>query len=201
MGAAIIFGLAATATAAAQQPAPAADPQARAAMHSFGRCVAEQSPEYAAETLAMNFQSAVYRQRLRRLADNNQHCFKRGVMRAGSLAFAGAVAERLLSRDNEPLNRRLARAAGQAPATTWSPSDAAAACVVRSVPDDVAALFATDVASKAEARIAGGLGALLSRCTRGGQTIEASPAGLRAMLATAAFRSVYKAAPAQNTGN
>ena len=164
----------------------------RAVMHDFGRCVARYSEAMAAETLAMDFTTRAYQSRLRQMADNNRDsCFRRrGRMRSDSLLLAGGIAEGLLARDSTPLNARLARAAlGPAPAT-FSPSDAIAVCVIRSVPDDVARLFETDVASEAEAEALAAIAPIVAACNRTGRPFAATHPGLRAILATAAFRSV-----------
>ncbi len=133
---------------AAAQPglpqATASSPEARVAMQRVGSCLADRSPEFAAETLAMDFRSTRYRQRLQNLVRNNESCFREQGMRVAGLAVAGAVAERLLSRDPTPLNVRLARAARGTAATGYSPTDEVAMCIVRSVPDDVSRLFASE---------------------------------------------------------
>jgi hypothetical protein len=170
-------------------------PQARAAIDAFGRCVARRSPARAAETLARDFRSHTYRSALRNLARANESCFRRrGRMRSSELLFAGAMAEELLAVNPELLNVRLARAALRPATPARSESDWTAICVVRSVPDDVARLFATAVASEAEAVALGALAIALSPCNRTGRSLEVSGPGLRAILATAAFRSVRGAA-------
>lgn len=175
---------------------PPTTPEARIAVQDFGRCVARQSPGLAAETLSRDFRTRAYSSALRRLARVNETCFRqRGTMRADGLPFAGALAEALLGNDPVPLNARLARAAlGPAPPAR-SESDRIAICVVRSVPDDVARLFAAAVASEAETATVAALDPIATACNRTGQRLELSPAGLRAMLATAAFRSLAAQPP------
>ncbi len=166
--------------------------QARTTVHAFGRCVARYSAGMAAETLAMDFRSRAYRTRLRTMANNNREsCFRRrGRMRTDSLLFAGGIAEGLLARDSAPLNARLARAALNPATPSFSPSDTIAVCVVRSVPDDVARLFATEVASEAETQALAAIAPLVEACNRTGRPFSATHPGLRAILATAALRSV-----------
>lgn len=169
--------------------------EARETLHAFGRCVARSSAEMAAETLAMDFRTRSYRSRLRQMADNNREsCFRRrGRMRADNLLFAGGIAEGLLASDPTPLNARLARAALGPATPAFSPSDAIAVCVVRSIPDDVARLFGTEVASDAEAEALAVIAPVVAACNRTGQPFSATHPGLRAILATAAFRSVRSA--------
>ncbi|WP_448657462.1 hypothetical protein ACPVPU_08315 [Sphingomonas sp. CJ99] len=99
------------------------------------------------------------------------------------------MAEQLLESAPVAPNVRLARAAAGPAIPSFSPSDAIAICVVRSVPDDVAALFATDVETPAETNAAAKLDIVVTRCSSPVSRVETSVSGLRSMLATAAFRS------------
>ena len=168
-----------------------ATPEALIAAHDFGACVADASAVAAAGVLNRDFTTRAYQQGLRRLTSSNRDCFqRRGSMRAGPLPIAGAIAERLIERRSEPVNVQLARAALRPATRGYSPTDRAAICVVRSVPDDVARMFATDVAGEAEASVAESLKPVLAACLGSRQQIEVTPAGLRAILATAAFREI-----------
>ena len=118
-------------------------------------------------------------------------------MRSGGLSFAGALAERLLERDASALNARIIRA-GSTQTAARSPSDAIALCVGRSAPDDVARLFATEVASDAERDAAKALQVASDACARNQARLETTPEGLRSMLATAAFRTVTTAVAEAN---
>ena len=167
------------------------DSRARIAIQNYGACAAGRSGSAAADVLTRDFRSRQYQQGLRVLSRNNEDCFRRrGRLRSHNLLFAGAMAEHLIEQPAEPLNIRLARAATRPATQAFSPTDRIAICVVRSVPDDVARLFATDVASDAETQAAQGLTAIVVRCNREGHQLQVSPAGLRAMLATAAFRTL-----------
>ena len=168
---------------------------ARHSLQRFATCVADRSPEKAAQTLQMDFTTSTYRSALRRLSEVNRDCFsRRGIMRSATLGFAGALAERLLERDPAPLNVRLARAATMPATPARSASDAIAICVVRSAPDDVARLFATEIATPAESATAKALDVPVRLCSQRGPRLETNVEGLRAMLATAAFRTVAGAA-------
>ena len=164
--------------------------EARAAIQAFGACVADRAAVVARDVLSRDFTSRSYDRGLERLASSHDDCFRqRGTMRSGNLLFAGAIAERLIERDAEPLNARLARAALRPASRPYSPTDQAAICVVRSVPDDVARLFETDVASDAETAASQSLNPVMSACA-GGRPIEVTSAGLRSVLATAALREL-----------
>lgn len=164
-------------------------PTERAAIADFGRCVVKESPAKAHSTLTADFRTAEYRDGLRVLAKVNEGCFrKRGKMRAGGLPFAAAMAEAMIAKGQAPLNVRLARAGIGKTAPTYAPSDAVAMCVARSVPDQVAALFATPIASEAETKTAGDLLTAVRLCTPKGVSVDIAPYGLRAILATASYR-------------
>ncbi|HET7816178.1 MAG TPA: hypothetical protein VFK58_01190 [Sphingomicrobium sp.] len=183
---------------AAAQPVQGSSPGARRAVQQFGACVADQSPEKSARTLAMDFRSPTYRSALNNLARANEGCFGyRGAMRSSRLLLAGAIAERLMARDPAPLNARLVRAAARAAPPARSPSDSIAMCVVRSAPDESARLFASEVASEAEAQAAKSLDVAVRLCSQGQRPLVINLEGLRAMLATAAFRNVDPVALAE----
>ena len=164
-------------------------PTERAAIVEFGRCVVKESPAKAHSVLTRDFRTAEYRAGLKVLATVNETCFpQRGRMRAGGLPFAAAMAEAMLLKGEAPLNVRLARAGIGKAAPTYAPSDAVAMCVARSVPDQVAALFATPIASEAEAKAANDLGVAVKLCSPRDTALDLQPYGLRAILATASYR-------------
>ena len=170
-------------------------PQARAAIHGFGACVAERSSDLAAETLRRDFTTRGYRASLQRLTRANEDCFrKHGRLRSAGLLFAGALAEQLMQRNTEPLNVRLARAALQPATRAYAVSDQVAICVVRSMPDEAGKLFATEVGGTEEAAALQALAPAVSTCSAPRRRLEANAGGLRAILATAAFRSIDGAA-------
>ncbi|MGK6355112.1 hypothetical protein ACMGDH_07775 [Sphingomonas sp. DT-207] len=186
---------------AAVQSAPAeAAPvtlEARETLERYAACVVDGSADKVSETLTKDFRSSEYRNAMDAIRSANAHCSRvlrktgsRGAtMRSSSLLVAGAMAELLLEREGSPLKTRLAKAAGGVQTTAFSPSDAMAICVVRSVPDDVSALFVTTLGSEEEAAAVGRLDPAVKACSAGRQ-YEVNPEGMRAMLATAAFRSV-----------
>jgi hypothetical protein len=169
-------------------------PVALGALHRFSACVAQRSPQLVADTLQRDFTSTRYRNALRLLARNNEDCFdrryRRRALRASGLPFAGALAEHLLARDEAPLNIRLARAATGPALPPYSATDRLSLCLVRSVPDEVGRLLATAVGSPEEAAALRALELPVRICGRDGPRIEAPPAALRAMIATAAYRTL-----------
>lgn len=178
---------------------PASTPQARATLQNFGACVADRSPDLSAQTLAEDFRTSTYTSRLRHVTRVNEDCFRgsrrANRLRSANLLVAGSIAERLLERDAAPVNVQLAHAAARPAPEARSLAEGVALCVVRSTPDDVAALLASDVASESEATAARALGPVISLCNQSGQGIEMSNAALRAILATAAFRATRTGAP------
>jgi hypothetical protein len=165
-----------------------ATPEARRALHEFAGCVARHNGLRAEHVLRLDFTSRRYRDELVRLARVERECFSIRPLSANGLPFAGSLAEHLLLGDPTPLNVRLVRAASQPPTQPFSTTDRMALCVVRSVPDDIARLLATEIGSEVEAEALRALEMPVQVCARGGPRFEVAPVGLRAMFATAAFR-------------
>jgi hypothetical protein len=179
-----------------RENAPYSSAGARYAARNFANCVADASPDRTGELLSMDFTATRFRMGLKTLTEVNRYCFGRsGRLRASNLLFAGALAERMLARDtSRPLNVRLARAAMGPATASFSPTDTIAVCTVRSAPDEVAAFLATSLGSRAESAAANTAAMVVARCSQGGKQLSTTVEGLRAMLATAAFRSVYSGA-------
>lgn len=180
----------------AQPASPSSSPEALRTIQSFGSCIADASTAKAAQTLAGDFRTPAYRRGIDQLVEANRLCAaSRGWsrMRASRLLLAGAIAERLIERDGKPVNVELTKAAAKPAASSYSPTDTAAMCVVRSVPDDVAKLFATEVATDAEKSAADAVQPVMERCLPSTSSVSITTDGLRAMLATAAFRSIHSA--------
>ncbi len=174
---------------------PVSTAEARVAMQRFGACVAQRSGGLAAETVGSDFTTQTYRSRLQRLVRANEDCFREGGRRmlSSNLLFAGAIAEALVEADAQPLNVRLARAAMQPAPSAYSAGDRVAICVVRSLPDETGQLMATDVDSAEEEAAVRALAPVVAACSPG-RRLETNAAGLRAILATAAYRSINGAA-------
>jgi hypothetical protein len=157
-------------------------------------CLASKNPRETARVLAMDFTTATYNRALRMLAEEDRDCVDfRGALRTGNLLFAGELAEALVEQRNEPVANALAQAATAPATTSFSFTDRVAICVVRSVPSDVAKLFATERNSTEESAALEMLTTPLGLCAKAAEAkkpLSINPAGLRAMLASAAFRSV-----------
>jgi hypothetical protein len=170
------------------------DPAARLELEKWAGCVARKNPGEAARVLTMDFTTNAYGRALRMLSQDDRDCIGfRGSLRSAGLLFAGEMAETLLERDTAPLVSRLAKAGTVEATPAYSFTDKVAICVVRSVPNDIAALFATSRNSAEETASLNALAQPMAMCARAAQAtkpIAVNPAGLRAMLATASFRSV-----------
>lgn len=182
--------------------------ESRVALEQWAGCVARNNAGEAARVLAMDFTKPTYGRALRMLSEEDKMCMSfRGTLRSAGLLFAGEMAETLLEDGGAPLGPRLARAATRDAVTTYTFTDSLAMCLVRSVPDQVAAVFATGRGSEEEKAAIGALGVPAQMCAKAVRTagqagpagpkaneaprpVSISPAALRAMLATASFRSI-----------
>ena len=169
-----------------------AGPDARKTLARYAACVVSKSPEKVADLLTQDFRETSYGNGLRNLVRVNEGCARqvgtRGERLSGqNLPFAAALAEAMMTRDAAPLNVRLAKAAAGREAATFAPSDKVAMCVARSTPDEVAALFATEVGSNTEQQAAEKLLPVVKLCAQD-LKLETSVAGLRSIVATASFR-------------
>jgi hypothetical protein len=169
-----------------------AAPEARQTLARYAVCVAEKSPDKVAELLTQDFRQTSYGNGLRNLVRANEGCARQvGTrserLRGQNLPFAAALAEAMMAREAAPLKTRLAKAATGKEAATFAPSDKVAMCVARSTPDEVAALFATEVGSDGEEQAATKLLPVVKLCAQD-LKLETSVAGLRSIVATASFR-------------
>lgn len=169
-----------------------ADPEARQTLARYAACIAAKSPEKVAELLTQDFRETSYGNGLRNLVRANEGCARqvgsrRERLSGQNLPFAAALAEAMMAREAAPLKTRLAKAATGKEALTYAPSDKVAMCVARSTPDEVAALFATEVGSDGEEQAATKLLPVVKLCAQDVK-LETSVAGLRSIVATASFR-------------
>lgn len=175
-------------------PDRASTPESRRELEEWAGCIARKNPNEAARVLRMDFTTGDYGRALRMLSEEDKTCVGfRGSLRSAGLLFAGELAETLLESDGTPLVSRLAKAGAGEATPAYSFTDKVAICVVRSVPNDVAALFATARSSAEETASLNALATPMALCAKAAQAtkpIAVSPAGLRAMLATASFRSL-----------
>jgi hypothetical protein len=174
----------------------ASSPASLLAVHRFGACIAKASAEKAGRTMSSDFRTAAYKRGVDQLVEANRECSETrnwSRMKTARLLLAGAIAENLIEHDPTPVNVQLARAALKAAPAAFSPSDGGAICTERTLPDDVGKLFATQPGSTQESEAAKPLQDVLVRCM-GGQPVEINVAGLRAILSTAAYRSIHSEA-------
>ncbi|MCT2558714.1 hypothetical protein N0B51_06950 [Tsuneonella sp. YG55] len=195
---AIVAALAVVVPALADDAAPAAATRgSRVALEEWAGCVARDNAGEAARVLTMDFRTPAYERALRTLSTESRDCIRfQGTLRAGGLLFAGEMAEALLEQPGEAVVTRLARAAAGPAAEAYSFTDRVAICTVRSAPNEIAALFSTGRDSAEETAALDQVSAVMGLCAKAAEAtkpLSINPAGLRAMLATAAFRSVVAA--------
>jgi hypothetical protein len=170
------------------------DKLSRVALEEWAACIARNNPGEATRILTMDFKSPTYGRAMQTLSKDSRGCVQfRGTLRSGGLLFAGEMAEALLERPGNAPLAALARAAAEPAPTAFSFTDKVAICTVRSSPNDVAALFATERDGAEETVALKKVSATMGLCARAAEAkkpLSINPAGLRAMLATAAFRSV-----------
>ena len=170
------------------------DHDARVALEKWAGCIARRSNGEATRILKMDYTQPVYTRAQKDLAKDSGTCIRDYTsLRGDGLLFAGEMAEALLESDATPVGTALVRAASAPATTAFSFTDRVAICVVRSVPSDVAALFATARDSAEETAAINALATAMGMCATAAKArkpLSVSPAGLRAMLATAAFRSI-----------
>ena len=171
----------------------------RAAVEAWTACIADERGEEVREMLSLDFRSSDYRTLMGKLskARVSSECFN-AMPRAyrkielGGLPFAGGLAERIIEQDDEPLLQRLSMAALAGEVPTYSRTDAIAQCMARGAPHLVAILFDTEINSGEEIQALAELQPVSAACTRGA-ALEASPLGMRSMLATASYRLLVAA--------
>jgi hypothetical protein len=173
---------------------------ARVALEKWAGCIARRSESEATRILTMDFTTPTYTRAQKMLAQDSGECIRDNTsLRGDGLLFAGEMAEALLESGSTPVAAALVRAAGTPATPAFSFTDKVAICVVRSVPSQVAELFATTRDSAEETAAINGLATPMGMCANAAHArkpLSVSPAGLRAMLATAAFRSVHAGASA-----
>ena len=171
----------------------------RAAVEAWTACIANERTDEVREVLALDFRSDEYRNKMKALAKArvSSECFNAmprsyRKIELGGLPFAGGLAEQVIEMDDEPLLQRLSMAALAGDVPTYSRTDAIAQCMARGAPHLVAILFDTEINSGEEIEALAELQPVSAACTRGA-ALEASPFGMRSMLATASYRLLVAA--------
>ena len=190
---AALAALAMSAPAAAKpDQAPISSAVDLGTLNVFAGCLADRYERNMRRLLAMDYRTPAYDDALRTLTRMGDRCspFAFGKLRSSRVLVAGAFAEALLP---ETLN-----GAGLADRVAYDPAKPAVAardegeylglCAVRTMPDEVAALLATKPASAGERLAIGKLRPRLGPCVRAGAAARVNSAGLRALLALAAYR-------------
>jgi hypothetical protein len=175
------------AAAAASQP----DDLSVQAVHNFGACIVEQTPQGAREALALDFRTPEYQRKLRAVAKGHVRCVAPwGLLRASRILVAGALAEALLKTDvkQADLPKRLAFDAARPPIQARDATEAMALCTVLHGPQATADLLRTELATPEEKRASEALTPLLKQCLTSDTVVNLNRPALRSLLALAAWR-------------
>jgi hypothetical protein len=170
------------------------------AMHNFGACMVNRTPQGARELLAMDYNSADYQKRMRRYVSGHDYCIPfNGSMGSSRVLFAGAMAEALLKSDvkSSELSQRFAFDLQREAIAARSPSEAMALCTVLKAPDVTARIFDTEPATSDEVQAMKPLGGVLTQCLKQGTQMTLNKPALRSLLALAAWRIVTTPRAAQ----
>jgi hypothetical protein len=186
----IAYFLALAATAAPSAPPPQPDALAAQAMHNFGACVVDQTPEGARELLGMDYRSKPYEKKLKAMAQGHGRCAPNARLRFNGVLFAGALAEQLLKTDVKAadLPKRLAFDAARETIAARSSTETMALCTVLKAPDASIALFNTEPATHEEGEALHALVPVMTECLTKDMKVEANRPALRSILALAAWR-------------
>jgi len=192
---AIALALAASPTPPEAALGSKSDPAHVQELHRAGACLANQRTIEVRALLKMDFWTDEYGRVMRKLGRSAGNCQgwqeldARGYQVSG-LLLAGAMAEGLLRRDD--LLSRLGDATAHNPGLpaieARSDTELMAFCVVRTNPVEVAALLATEPATKEEFLTLKAMGATLSGCVTANSKSQFTREGLRALIALGAYR-------------
>lgn len=177
---------------AAAKRAPAASAVDIRTVHLFAGCMADRYRPGLRRLLAMDYRSRAYDHLLRTLTDEGARClpFAFGKLGSAGVLLAGAFAEQLLpaALNGSSLAERVAYDPSRPPVAARDEGEYLALCAVRTMPDEIAGLFATKPASEEERRAIAAIRPRLGPCLRVGAAARVNAAGLRAILALAAYR-------------
>jgi hypothetical protein len=171
-------------------------PEAIRTLHDFGICLARNhsARSRVADVLTMDFRTEAARDAIRDLIGEHDPCVASSrvfyyVTSSNSLLFAGAIAEAFLPRDRE-LATLVAYDPARPPLQARSEIEVMSLCTVRAAPAAVAALFATQPVTPAEAAALRALAPQLGQCLRAGGEARVNGLEVRALLALAAWRLI-----------
>lgn len=195
-----LIGIAAP-TASKPRPAPVSSAVDIGTLHVFAACLVDRYRTGVRRLLAMDYRSPAYENALRTLTDEGHRClpFAFGELRSAGILVGGAFAEQLLpaALNGSRLADRVAHDPSRPPVPARDEGEYLGLCVVRTMPDEVAALFATKAGSKEERLAAGNIVPRLGPCVRAGASARVNVPGLRALLALAAYRLATQENPAR----
>jgi hypothetical protein len=178
--------------ASAAKPAKAASAVDIATLHLFAGCMADRYRPGVRRLLALDYRSRAYSHALNTLSVEGSRClpFAFGRLKSASVLMAGAFAEQLLpdALGGARLADRVAHDPSRSPVAARDEGEYLALCLVRTKPDEVAGLLATKPASDAERLAVAAMRPSLATCLRAGAAARLNAAGLRAVLALAAYR-------------
>ena len=178
---------------AASAPPAKSEDYALKAIHNFGACVVEKTPKGAEEVLAMDFNSKDYAVRLRELGKGHGRCVMPAWrLQTSNVLFAGALAEGLLHSEVKPaaLAQALSFDPSRAAIEARSETETMALCTVMESPQATSDLLQTEPATREEHDAMTHIVAVLPNCLKKDANLTLNPAGLRSILALAAWRIV-----------
>lgn len=199
---------AATAGQAREERPAESSPEDIRRLHEYARCVAQTRPQRVRELLATDFRESAYRRMAERLYRPEPRCWNRlgEAQRSRALRvrfnmrmFAGRMAEALLLSDlaGGDLGSRVAFDPARPSLAARNEEEMMSLCTVLAAPAEVAAIFATEPASREEALAVGAITPRIGACLAAGATGEFNRPAIRSMLALAAYRLVqHNAGPA-----
>ena len=172
----------------------AASVEERQGLHLAGQCVVNEKSREVRALLAMDFGDKKYAQAMHNLVNKGPGCrgvnVPRGVYKAGGLLWAGTFAEWLLRRDRmlDDLAAYTAYKPELPDIEARNVGEYMAICVVRTKPQDAAALLRTEPATKEELDALKLVGPTVSACMPVGTRTEFTRESIRALLALGAQR-------------
>jgi hypothetical protein len=170
------------------------DPLEVQAAHNYGACIVSYTPQGAKQVLSMDFRTPEYTRKLHELAKGHDDRCALGGWRykfSPSL-IAGGMAEALLKANGHQseLPKELAYDPSRQPIDARSPLEEMALCAVMKDPQETVRLFGTEPATAAEAEAMKPMTDVLTKCLKKDTQVELNKAGIRALLALAAWRVV-----------
>ena len=170
------------------------DPLEVQAAHNFGACIVGYTPEGAKQVLSLDDRSEEYSRKLHELAKGHvDRCALGGWRYKFSPSLiSGGMAEALLKSNGHQadLPKKLAYDPSRQPIAARGPLEEMALCAVMKDPQETIRIFSTQPATVAEAEAMGPMTDVLTKCLKKDTQVELNKAGIRALLALAAWRVV-----------